>query len=217
MPTPRRSPPGSLVRLMAPSGKMLGVAQFNPHSLIAARMLTRNKDAEIDRGFVAPAPRPRPAAARAAVRRAATTAWSMPRPTACRAGGRSVRRHARGPAQHRRHGGAGAAGRRGAGARWSARARSSPATTRRPRQLEGLDERGQGAQGRARPTGSSWSRTASTFVADPAGGQKTGWFYDQRDEPPVRRPARARPGRARRLQLLRRLRADRGRAAAPRR
>ena len=46
-------PPGSLVRLMAPSGKMLGVAQFNPHSLIAARMLTRNKDAEIDRSFVA--------------------------------------------------------------------------------------------------------------------------------------------------------------------
>ena len=46
-------PSGSLVRLMAPSGKMLGVAQFNPHSLIAARMLTRNKDAEIDRGFVA--------------------------------------------------------------------------------------------------------------------------------------------------------------------
>ena len=28
--------------------------------------------------------------------------------------------------------------------------------------------------------GSSWSRTASTFVADPGGGQKTGWFYDQR-------------------------------------
>ena len=31
--------PGSLVRVMAPSGKILGVAQFNPHSLIAARML----------------------------------------------------------------------------------------------------------------------------------------------------------------------------------
>ena len=44
---------------MAPSGKMLGVAQFNPHSLIAARLLTRNKDAAIDRNFVArrsPAP-----------------------------------------------------------------------------------------------------------------------------------------------------------------
>ncbi len=45
-------PRGSLVRLMAPSGKMLGVAQFNPHSLIAARMLTRNKDAQIDQGFL---------------------------------------------------------------------------------------------------------------------------------------------------------------------
>ena len=45
-------PPGGLVRLMAPSGKMLGVAQFNPHSLIAARMLTRNKDAQIDRAFL---------------------------------------------------------------------------------------------------------------------------------------------------------------------
>src|SRR5215212_3519241 len=43
--------PGSLVRLMGPSGKVLGVAQFNPHSLIAARLLTRNKDTEIDRGF----------------------------------------------------------------------------------------------------------------------------------------------------------------------
>lgn len=49
----RAVPCGSLVRLMAPSGKMLGVAQFNPHSLIAARMLTRNKDAQIDRGFIA--------------------------------------------------------------------------------------------------------------------------------------------------------------------
>jgi 23S rRNA (cytosine1962-C5)-methyltransferase len=49
----RAVPRGSLVRLMAPSGKMLGVAQFNPHSLIAARMLTRNKDAQIDRGFIA--------------------------------------------------------------------------------------------------------------------------------------------------------------------
>ncbi|MFZ1426226.1 MAG: class I SAM-dependent rRNA methyltransferase [Geminicoccaceae bacterium] len=45
-------PPGTLVRLMAPSGKMLGIAQFNPHSLIAGRMLTRNKDAQIDRGFL---------------------------------------------------------------------------------------------------------------------------------------------------------------------
>ncbi len=49
----KKLPPGSLVRLMAPSGKIFGVAQFNPHSLIAARVLTRNKDAQIDRGFLA--------------------------------------------------------------------------------------------------------------------------------------------------------------------
>jgi 23S rRNA (cytosine1962-C5)-methyltransferase len=45
-------PPGSIVRLMAPTGKIVGVAHFNPHSLIAARLLSRNKDASIDRAFL---------------------------------------------------------------------------------------------------------------------------------------------------------------------
>jgi 23S rRNA (cytosine1962-C5)-methyltransferase len=45
-------PAGSTVRLMAPTGKIMGVAHFNPHSLIAARVLTRNKDAVIDRAFL---------------------------------------------------------------------------------------------------------------------------------------------------------------------
>lgn len=49
----KRLPPGSLVRLMAPNGKIMGIAHFNPRSLIAARLLTRNKDAEIDRAFLA--------------------------------------------------------------------------------------------------------------------------------------------------------------------
>lgn len=43
--------PGTLVRVMVPGGRIFGVAQFNPHSLIAARMLTRNKDAVIDAAF----------------------------------------------------------------------------------------------------------------------------------------------------------------------
>lgn len=47
----RALPPGSLVRVMVPGGRIFGVAQFNPHSLIAARMLTRNKDAVIDEAF----------------------------------------------------------------------------------------------------------------------------------------------------------------------
>ena len=45
-------PSGSVVRLMAPTGKIVGVAHFNAHSLIAARLLTRNKDAVIDRAFL---------------------------------------------------------------------------------------------------------------------------------------------------------------------
>ncbi len=47
----RALPPGSLVRVMVPGGRIFGVAQFHPHSLIAARLLTRNKDAVIDEAF----------------------------------------------------------------------------------------------------------------------------------------------------------------------
>jgi 23S rRNA (cytosine1962-C5)-methyltransferase len=47
----RTAEPGAVVRIMTPNAKILGVAHFNPHSLIAARMLTRNKDALIDRAY----------------------------------------------------------------------------------------------------------------------------------------------------------------------
>ena len=45
--------PGSLVRLVAASGKPLGVATFNPHALVAARIVDRNPAAVIDRDFIA--------------------------------------------------------------------------------------------------------------------------------------------------------------------
>ncbi|MDX1541897.1 MAG: class I SAM-dependent rRNA methyltransferase [Geminicoccaceae bacterium] len=44
--------PGTPVRLTAEGGRPVALAHFNPHSLIAARVLTRNKDATIDAGFV---------------------------------------------------------------------------------------------------------------------------------------------------------------------
>ena len=44
-------PPGVLVRV-GTEGKPLGVASFNPHSLIAARIVSRAADATIDAGFV---------------------------------------------------------------------------------------------------------------------------------------------------------------------
>jgi len=44
-------PAGSLVVMRAPGGQAIGVATFNPHSLIAARMLTSNPEANIDALF----------------------------------------------------------------------------------------------------------------------------------------------------------------------
>lgn len=44
--------PGSPVRLTNVGGKAMAVAQFNPHSLIAARILSRNQNAQIDAGFL---------------------------------------------------------------------------------------------------------------------------------------------------------------------
>ena len=46
-------PPGSLVRLTAASGKPLGVATFNPHALVAARIVDRDPARAIDRAFIA--------------------------------------------------------------------------------------------------------------------------------------------------------------------
>ena len=45
--------PGSLVTMRRADGKALGVAMFNPHSLLAARLLDRDAGREIDRRFVA--------------------------------------------------------------------------------------------------------------------------------------------------------------------
>lgn len=44
--------PGTIVRLEAGSGEPLGLAMFNPRTLIAARVLDRNPSAVIDRAFL---------------------------------------------------------------------------------------------------------------------------------------------------------------------
>ena len=48
----RRLPPGTLVNIEQEDGARLGVAMFNPHSLIAARLLDRNPDAEVDANWI---------------------------------------------------------------------------------------------------------------------------------------------------------------------
>jgi len=45
-------PPGEIVNLIRPDGRPLGAAFFNPHSLIAARLVTRDADREIDETFL---------------------------------------------------------------------------------------------------------------------------------------------------------------------
>lgn len=49
----RDLPPGSMVRLAEPQGRIIGLYHFNPHSLIAARLLSRNHDRAIDSHFFA--------------------------------------------------------------------------------------------------------------------------------------------------------------------
>jgi 23S rRNA (cytosine1962-C5)-methyltransferase len=50
--TAKKLRPGTLVRLAAASGEPLGVAMFNPHTLIAARILDRDSTAAIDATFL---------------------------------------------------------------------------------------------------------------------------------------------------------------------
>jgi 23S rRNA (cytosine1962-C5)-methyltransferase len=45
-------PPGGVVSVLRPDGRPLGAAFFNPHSLIAARLLTRDADRAIDESFL---------------------------------------------------------------------------------------------------------------------------------------------------------------------
>ncbi len=49
----RELPPGTVVRLVSHDGKAMALAQLNPHSLICARVLTRNTEAVIDARFLA--------------------------------------------------------------------------------------------------------------------------------------------------------------------
>lgn len=49
--TAKALPPGTLVRLFDAHGAGVGVASFNPHSLIAARLWSRDTEARIDAAF----------------------------------------------------------------------------------------------------------------------------------------------------------------------
>ncbi|MGD9507370.1 MAG: class I SAM-dependent rRNA methyltransferase, partial [Geminicoccaceae bacterium] len=171
--------PGSLVRLMAPSGKMLGVAQFNPHSLIAARILTRNKDATIDREFVARRVR---RALELRERLFDTPHYRLVHAEADGLPGLVVDRF--GDALVVQLNTAGMAAMQPAiVAALDAVVRPATIIARNDapsRQLEGLPLEVMALEG-VLPGRLELVENGLTFVADPGGGQKTGWFYDQRD------------------------------------
>ncbi len=170
--------PGSLVRVMAPSGKMLGVAQFNPHSLIAARMLTRNKDAEIGRSFVS---RRLARALQLRERLFDTPHYRLIHAEADGLPGLVVDRF--GDTLVVQVNTAGMQALEGLIVEALDEVLKPSTIIARndssSRQLEGLESEVKALKGElGGPV--ELVENGLTFVADPAGGQKTGWFYDQR-------------------------------------
>jgi 23S rRNA (cytosine1962-C5)-methyltransferase len=158
-------PAGSLAILRAPSGEALGLATFNPHSLIAARVLTSNPEATVDALFLG-----RRLAQAAALRDRLigvpyyrlihAEADGLPGVIVDRFGDALVVLEA-------------------------LEAELSPKTIvlkndSPVRELEGLTREVVIAKGEAEGA-IELIENGAKFVADLSGGQKTGWFYDQRD------------------------------------
>ncbi len=171
--------PGTPVRLATHDGTPLGVAIFNPHSLIAARRLDPSPEARIDRAWL----RRRIARAEDLRRRlfehphyrlAHAEADGLPGVVIDRYGGLAAARIATAGMERladeiaaalMEETGVETVVLRGGG------------TARR---LEGLgeDDRIVGA----RPEGATWVlENGLRYRADPLAGQKTGWFFDQRE------------------------------------
>ena len=172
-------PPGSPVRLTDAGGTALGVATFSPHTLIAARLLSTDSDTVIDGAFLAGRLR------RAADLRAHLYDRPYYRVVHAEADGLPgliVDRY---------------------GSVVTVQANSVFMDARLPDILAALDEtlaptavilRNDGSQraleGLAEETRLAkgaidgpirLEENGGVFFADPLGGQKTGWFYDQRD------------------------------------
>jgi len=174
----RALPAGSLARLRAASGEQLGLITFNPHSLIAGRLLSPDPDAKVDALFFgrrlvqAMALRDRLIGV-PYYRLIHAEADGLPGVVVDRFGeALVVQVNTAGmelltPALLE-----------------ALEAELSPSTIvlkndSPVRALEGLPRETKVAKGNAGPV--ELSENGARFVADLAGGQKTGWFYDQRD------------------------------------
>ncbi|UCH72929.1 MAG: class I SAM-dependent rRNA methyltransferase [Rhodospirillales bacterium] len=172
-------PPGSLVVLSTHAGEAVGVAGFNPHSLIAARLIERRPKTVIDAGYFADRLR-RCLAMRerlydgSCYRLVHAEADGLPGLIVDRFGDALVVQFNAALMERQRD--------------MILEALASVLAPRLVvlrndspvRRLEGLDMRIETVAGEV--SGPVELReTGGRFLADLAGGQKTGWFYDQRD------------------------------------
>jgi len=178
-PSAKAIPPGSPVVIATEHGAPLGVAMFNPHSLIAARLLDRDPGAAIDRTFLE-----RRIASALAMRERLydTPCYRLVHAEADGLPGLAVDRY--GPIAVAQINTAGIdrladplaeALIAVCGLETVVLRGDSPI-----RRLEGLEDSVR-VVGRPLPDGVTIDENGVAYCADLAGGQKTGWYYDQRD------------------------------------
>jgi 23S rRNA (cytosine1962-C5)-methyltransferase len=175
----KKLPAGTVVRVEADDGRAIGAAFFNPHTLIAARLLARDPDAAIDQAFLAERLR---AALALRGKLVAAPFYRLIHAEADGLPGCIVDRF----------GDVVVAQLNTAGMQLLAEALLaaldevlSPATIllkndSAARGLEGLDSHTRIARG-ALDGPIELVEHGTRFLADPSEGQKTGWFFDQRD------------------------------------
>jgi 23S rRNA (cytosine1962-C5)-methyltransferase len=172
-------PPGTVVQLCRVDGKPLGVGTFNPHALIAFRLLARDPGAVVDAGFFADRLR---AALRLRERLFDAPFYRLLHAEADGIPGLVTDRFGNAVVVQ-----AGTAGMEALLPAFLAALDDALAPTTvvlrndgAGRALEGLDSYARVAKGT--PNGPvEVSEGNLTFLADPLSGQKTGWFFDQRD------------------------------------
>ncbi|AWJ88578.1 class I SAM-dependent rRNA methyltransferase [Azospirillum baldaniorum] len=172
-------PPGSPVRLLDPGGKPLGIATFNPHTLIAARMLSGDPATVVDHAFLAGRLRSAVAMREALFDRpyyrvVHAEADGLPGLIVDRYGD-VVTVQANSVFMDQRIDAILAAIDEVLAPRAVILRNDST-----QRALEGLPEESRLVKGEIDGP-IRLEENGATFFADPLGGQKTGWFYDQRD------------------------------------
>ena len=172
--------PGTVVRIADSNGAFLATAMFNPHSLIAARVLSRIADETIDRAFLAARLR---AALTLRERLYGEPFYRLVHAEADGLPGLVIDRFGRTFVVE-----VGSAGMEALTPELLAAIDevTAPRTVilrndSAVRNLEGLPLETRLAKGEAPDGPIALTENGARFYADPLGGQKTGWFYDQRD------------------------------------